>query len=435
MPDRILHRLVIRDVAGGAVFVVRDGSGWRLPSLRLEDQHTAVVEHVNAAVAARWGLATTVLRGLAHIESADGAVRAHVLEMQADSGRRTADSAWLPVETDLVHALPRGDAALVRGALADSGEADGCDWARPGWWPEVRAWIEAEVGAADVVQLRAWQSSCVARVRATDTTVYYFKALPLSAAKEARVTEYLSRHAAPGAPAVVAADLERRWLLMRGFAGVSLDDSRDLAFWERGLSFYAQLQAATWNSAAELRALGCGERTPNALAAAVDPLLADTAALMPAHPQGLTQAQVEELRRRAPQLERDCFELAGIGLPPALDHGDLWPSNILVNERACTIIDWEDAALALPFSSLAPFLTMVREWNLRLELERVADVYLPALAAVQPHADLRHAFMLALPLAFFEMAVRYWRMPPEVVALHPWMREMVPLFLRRVLEP
>jgi hypothetical protein len=32
------------------------------------------------------------------------------------------------------------------------------------------------------------------------------------------------------------------------------------------------------------------------------------------------------------------------------------------------------------------------------------------------------------------MAVRYWRMPEATAALHPWMREMVPFFLRHTLD-
>ena len=44
------------------------------------------------------------------------------------------------------------------------------------------------------------------------------------------------------------------------------------------------------------------------------------------------------------------------GLPPALEHGDLWASNVYVGAGEPAFIDWSDASLSHPFLSLAPLL-------------------------------------------------------------------------------
>ena len=46
---------------------------------------------------------------------------------------------------------------------------------------------------------------------------------------------------------------------------------------------------------------------------------------------------------------------------------------------------------------------------------------------------LREAVRLARPLSFLDMAARYREQRPSVAALHPWMRDLVPEALRRVL--
>jgi thiamine kinase-like enzyme len=85
-------------------------------------------------------------------------------------------------------------------------------------------------------------------------------------------------------------------------------------------------------------------------------LAGDREALRVGEPDGVTEAQLEQLRESLPTLERRCVELDGIGVPYTLEHGDLWPGNVFVelSDGACAIIDWEDAAIAHPFLGLAP---------------------------------------------------------------------------------
>jgi hypothetical protein len=169
---------------------------------------------------------------------------------------------------------------LIRTTLAPGDVVDGREWTRPGWWPPVREWIGAQLGDVDIVQVRTWESSCVARVqrRAGDRRTFFFKALPTSGVREPRVSDYLSRRSAPGAPHLHATDLGRRWLLIHASRGVSLDHVRDPRWWERGVATYGRLQAATIGHCDHVRALGCAERRLEDLVAAIEPLLTDTQA-------------------------------------------------------------------------------------------------------------------------------------------------------------
>lgn len=436
---RVRHRLVICDPRRDAILLAHRGDRRELPEVVLEERHTADVEHLNAAAGDRFGLRTTVLLAIAHEETAEGPLRTHVLECH-EGGSGPASAAepvtWIGSDELAGSPLDASVVGLVREALARTASRGAAgDWTRAGWWTGARAWIEAQVGRCEVVQTRAWESSCVARVRALEPPAeFFFKALPAAGAREARVATYLSQLGAPGAPEVAAADLARRWILMRAFAGRSLDDVRDAASWERAAATYGRLQAATMTHISDLRALGCEERRLEDLAAAIEPLLADVGALMPGHPEGLTPGQIDRLGNRVGELRRCCEVLAAAPLQPALDHGDLWPSNILVSDSGCIVIDWEDACLQQPFLSLGPLLAMRREWGVDLDLDHLARAYLAPFAAVLGEDGLWQAFAASVPLALLDMAVRYWRVPAAVSDLHPWMREMVPFFLRHLLR-
>ena len=85
-------------------------------------------------------------------------------------------------------------------------------------------------------------------------------------------------------------------------------------------------------------------------------------------------------------------------------------------------------------SSLAPLFAGLRQQQPGIDpaaaMRHLADAYLAAFAGAAPAADMRRALALAQPLAFLEMAARYRHQRPSIVRFHPWMRTMVPFFLR-----
>ena len=441
---QIQHRLIIQHPRHRAILLVNDHGEARLPAFTSDDRHTAEVDYINAAVQARFGLLTTVLRSLRHsTPQGDVVVRMHELETHGDSALRSNVLGWYG-SADLLP-FPDGEertavAAWLADETASGAVVDGREWTRPGWFEAVRGWLEQTLRDAglgtvqDIIQLRAWHSSCVLRVHATGGDCY-FKAVPESLRRECAVTGYLAHHFPDAVPCVIAADLDRRWLLMAACPGRQLEEVTDAALWEHAAARYARLQVACVPHVRALRALGCAWRGLDALAQAIGPLSSDRAALCPGAPDGLAVAEIERFQALVPMLQRQCEQLATCGIPYTLEHGDLWPGNFLIDHHTCAIIDWEDAAIAHPFFSLAPLSVGLFHSSISSAevFDRLARAYLAAFAELMPAERLYTALHMAIPLSFLDMAVRYRHQPPSVVQLHPWMRDLVPHTLRLAL--
>lgn len=416
---QIHHRLIVRHPSQPAVLLTGDAA---LPVFTSEDRHTAEVDYINAAARGRLGLVTTVLRSLHHSDPVDDVV-VRVHEVQAHAAASLPAGLWWCPHDELPARARGDDAETIAAWLATTTRTgvapDGRDWERPGWFAEACEWIAHAVadagarGLGDIVQRRAWMSSCVLFVP-TATGEFWFKAVPESGRHEVGVTAYLAQHF-PGTVAhVVATEPDRRWLLMRALDGRRLEEIDDATAWEHAAAMYGRLQADGVGHVPPLRARGCQTRALDALAAEIEPLAADDATL----------------RRRVPELRQRCEQLAACGVPLTLEHGDLWPGNFLVDDRTCALIDWEDVAIGHPFLSLAPLLVGLGMAQPRLHsremIERLERAYVTGFEALATPDRLRQALRLAAPLSFVDMAARYRRQRPSVVRLHPWMRDLVP---------
>jgi len=407
----VTHRLIAPDQAGRRWLVTSAGE---LPRVDTGDTHTADTEQLNAAVLDRWRMHCTVLRSVHHSGAIEGRIeRAHIVELE---GTPPPELHWC----DDAHALTDSLDVAALGqwrATEDRANRDGRAWTRRGWRAEVLPWIDAAVRRGgggrvrEVVQIRAWHSSTVLRVTA-DAFGCYFKAVPTSIAAEVRVTRYLATRFPELLPRLIAVDLERRWLLTAAFDGSALD-AAEPDRWERAARLYGDLQAMAAGHAEALKGLGCSPRTPQMLAAELPSLIDDSAMLV-------------ELQRRCVALERS-------GLPLTLEHGDLWPSNVLTDRATSAFIDWEDACLAPPLIGLAPLIVGLSASPAASSgaLERVQQAYLGAFEAYMPAARLASLLRLVLPLAFCDMAVRYRQQRSSVVSQHPWMRDLLPEALAR----
>jgi Phosphotransferase enzyme family len=199
---------------------------------------------------------------------------------------------------------------------------------------------------------------------------------------------------------------------------------------------YADLQIELISHLAELRAMGCRVRGPHELRALIGPLIGDHAAHLRGTEHGLTSMEAHRSQQLHPRIEAACDELDMGGLPLALEHGDLWDSNVYVADDRVEFIDWTDASLAHPFFSLMP-LPVSAGWDASLSRvpdaqQRIADAYLSKWSAYGTPERLRRALAVARPLAALHIAVTYWR---GVARPHNqwWMERMVPFFLRLAL--
>ena len=426
------HRLIVRHLSRDGVIGV-DAAG-ALPRFETEDRHTADVDHINDEVASRYGLRTTVLRSLLHGDVRDGVVeRAHELQTHG-----AADSAlvWRPATS--LEPVDAADRAALDAWRAPFAIADGRDWMTPGWLARACEWIESTLRRAGqpapstIRQLRTWASSCVLQVDYGDATAY-FKALPENGAEFA-VTRWLANEFPGRAAPLLGADVTHRWLLLGACAGRALETVDDVAAWAIAARRYGDLQLACASRTDALRGLGCPTRSLALLPEALDALIDDAAALRFGL-DGLTAEENARLRVIGPTLAGRCAELAAIGIPDSIEHGDLWPGNVFVDGAASAIIDWEDVAIAHPFLSLAPLVVGLGNTSLataanvaRLEVE-----YASAFESILSADGVRRALDLAAPLCFFDMAVRYRSQRASVARLHPWMRDLVPQTVRLAL--
>jgi Phosphotransferase enzyme family len=326
-----------------------------------------------------------------------------------------------------------------RAAAGPPAPPDGRDWLTPGWWTSATDWIARRVDAVGlgapraVEQIRSWEFSCVLRIETAQGTLYC-KALPDSYTTEPQLVQCLAQWHSAFVPDVVAAN--RHWLLMRACRGHSLDSGAPLATWERVARAYAALQIESTLNLPKLRALGCRERGPLDLRSMVGSLVDDHAAHLQGTEHGLTTTETSRLQQLQPRIELACDELVSSGLPLALEHGDLWDSNVFVADDRVEFIDWTDACLAHPFFSLMPLLVSAA-WDPTLSRvpeaqQRIADAYLSKWTAYAAPERLRRTRAVARPLAAIHIAVTYWR---DIPRLHSqWsMERMVPFFLRLAL--
>ena len=435
------------------MLLVPDGAGWGLPRLTSEERASSDVAQLTRDASAMLGAPVSVLECLGDTPAMDAEPRRQVYALEVHTERWTPPpgARWFTTGELAPSALGPAGAAEAIARWLGAGRtgrfiARGRDWVRPGWRGEALAWVESQLvrrrlaPVRDVEQLKVWEYSHVLRLRAAGGD-FYLKALCESSAREVGLTAQLAREHPRWVADVVAVDLARRWLLMRATAGQELLALGDTPAWEEAARRMARIQIHWVGRTDELVALGVPHWPLDAVTPRIAPMLADEAALLAPCPEGLTEAEMAELRRRAPELRELCAELAGLGVPDSLEHGDLWGSNVLLAEGGPVLIDWEDATVAHPFVTPS-LLLLTLPYSPAASVgpglrERIRDAYLEEWRAAGPlrswpAARLERAFDLAQRAAMVHYAVQFWLAGPSIETSW-WVRTFAPFFLRRCL--
>jgi hypothetical protein len=266
-------------------------------------------------------------------------------------------------------------------------------------------WIDEQLVAAGTprtgvpAQVRSWGLSNVLRCPTAKGDVYFKAlahsttirparpdALPLLFAHEPLFLQKLSA-ARPGeVPAPLAIDEQRAWMLLPDLGPV-LALEPDLSLWTEALRGHARLQRGFAGQTERLLSFTCVDRRLAVLERELDQLLGPNPAT-----DRLEPAERRKLPRRANQLREAIIELAAIGVPETLLHGDLHPRNLAVRDGQVLAFDWTDAAVSHPFLDLVTFV----EKRSPLSTDpRVQDAYLAEWEAYASPADLRRALVLA----------------------------------------
>lgn len=237
---------------------------------------------------------------------------------------------------------------------------DALPWERPEWEAETGAWTRAALAAAGIAltgtvereRVRPW--SAVLRAE-TDRGTVYIKQAGVASRHETPLTVLLDRDFPDLVPHVLAANVERGWLILAD-GGVRL---RDLlragdapGAWSSVLPRYAAMQIALIDRVEELLALDVPDRRPEALPALYAAVLEDEDALFTGPPDGLTPETHARLWEMEPAVRAWCEVLAGCAIPPSVQHDDLHDGNVFVRDGRAVVADWGDSCLGHPFGTL-----------------------------------------------------------------------------------
>jgi phosphotransferase family enzyme len=344
------HLVLVPNQDRTALLVV-DG---RLPAVRAEDDLRDVLADLERTYGVRAPFLRTVRR-----DQETGAL----LEIDAAS----APGEWLPLDAVDPESVAPAFADGVEQWLAEQRGApvppERPPWARPGWLASASVWVAEQAGVEGEPELvRQWPLSAVYRF-ATAEGPLYLKAVFALFRHEPAVTAALAAAHPGDVPDVVAIDRERGLLLMREF-GPELGD-RASPLWVDGVRVASRIQREWVGRLPELAALGAPTRRLDSLAPDVDDV---------------------------PALAEALAELAALGLPDTIVHGDLHPWNAAVEPHGLRIVDWSDAAIGCSFLDLGVVLFTSQAAEVGGSL---VDAYLEPWAGVRPEADLRRAAQLA----------------------------------------
>jgi hypothetical protein len=273
----------------------------------------------------------------------------------------------------------------------------------------------------EIVHERPW--STVIRVPTAEGDLYLKQEEPVQA-QEVSLTVALASRWPDRVPEVVAADVERAWLLMRD-GGVSLADAGTIEPFPRALELYGELQVGEVVHAEELLAMGLPDVRLPMVTPAYEPYFEEDRALEP--------HEVARLRALAPRYYELSEQLASFGLPDSIQHDDLHEWNVFVRNGRVRVFDWGDTGISHPlFSWLKPLRVTVGRG---VDPEPFLAAYLSPWTEVMSEERLRAAIEVAIPVGTFAYILQQQRQQdamPAGARMHYF--EYLPKTLRGFLE-
>jgi hypothetical protein len=447
--DMVSCRVLLPHPLESRLLMMHREGAWSLPEW--EEPAAAawwVTDPVNRAVAARFGMETTVLRCLRDEVGAARPLRIYELDNHSAPHDIAPGCTWIGrAELDLLDIADADARELIDDWFRrDAGELAlrGAPWTRRGWYVEALAWTVARLRASGVTaveaprQLRAWERAFLMRV-STDGGAFYFKAAPEPSVHEPVLMRWLAARYPESMPEIVAADFERGWYIQRVRAGgaLLLEQVREEEEWYRAIRRLGEIQVDCVRATRELRHIGLPYRGLDVLARRIPELCTDADALMPAGGPGLSPAEFQQVGALVPTLLSLCEQLASFELPDSLEHGNLRADAVLGSLGGPLYLDWVDSSISHPFFSpcmlIADAIALLPTSSIESR-RRLRDSYLAPWSDTAPHDSLVRAFELARVLAPVHCAANvHADMLP--VAAYAWeLAGVIPAQLRAVLR-
>ena len=412
-PDTISVHLLLLDGDGGRM-LVRDRSG-RVPSFRVSPSFYPEVEEIVETVRAELDMEIVILRCLAEGDANEGRPRMYSALSVSDDGAPISGYRWASLgepnfddaDGDIEELV--GIARIEIDRLASKSLFDShAPWDSPtDWHRRAREWVRSNMPPAPgglpwrMSQIRSWSISSVWRLSSGRHRVY-FKASPRFFASEVAVTRDVATRFPEVSPVLIASEPDEGWMLMEDLGDLTLGKSDDPTMWLETMKTIALVQRGYVGRTGALERMGIESRTTKSIAETLAYWMEEPsrAGLRMFQPEN--EAALGRLSSRLGEIEVVERRLSDLGLPRALEHGDLDSTNVFIRDGSPVLMDWSDACFS------HPFFTPLTPAQARRHPEFV-DAYLrewPEFGAVE---SLRAGFMSAKPLAALESAFHYHR--------------------------
>ena len=424
------YRVVVRKKDAPDLLLVSADKGLLLPSLEVP-RWQRVAESLTAAMKKEWGyevlclFAPTVTLPPEH----SNGIHYQVMESYGRAEKYDTRTRWVPVSS-LSQSLfaDSADYMAVQQCLAEWesyawGPAPG-PFARPGWFQEVRSWVEEAIGPlglqlnSNFSQFNASPSFSLIRLE-SDGPAIWFKAVGAPNVREFPITVALPQLLPKHVPPILAARPKwNAWLTLE-IKGSNLEETQDTEAWKAAAAALADLQIDSMGNESHLLSAGARDLRAFTLSSLLRPFLELMAQLMKEQskvpPVVLTKQELELLGEH---VHDALSKLAQLGIRNTLGHLDLNPGNVIVSPSGCKFLDWAEAYAGHPFFSFEYLREHFRRSigaNRALESQLVS-AYAEPWRALLPDDVISDALTLAPMLAVFAHAVgnEVWSDPEQL---------------------
>ena len=421
--------------------------GCAVPSFTPDTMDTRIVEHINAEMRRQLGFEVWTLKCAARGEDSGNAWRIFIAVARESGASSPSGSQWLERERVLSANFANPSInQVIRAWFADldSPSELRAPWEAIGWHATACEWIGSQLASlgftiqCPIVQQRAWGLSSTMKV-GTENGDVYFKATPPFMAHEGLAMQAVADRCPELLPSPIAIEPERGWLLLQDYGSEMLHECPDITRWEEALCLFSQAQVDQVERVHQWLSLNIPDRRLGRMVEMIDPLIASCSQMLTGGANGLSDAELGDLRSLSMPLKLVCARLADFGVPHTLVHGDLG-GNILIRDGGYTFFDWTDVCISHPFFEMATISAAYFDESVLRDNpdadNRLRNAYLEPWTALMPMERLADTFEASRPLGALHQAMTYmWILTNISAAARPeleggllhWIRQLLQL--------
>ena len=410
------YRLVLLCASTRRVLLESAGTQLNLPRISIP-RWTRAAKEITDLIRHKWQFEGIVLDFLGDRPGAGGIVL--VERIDQDTTRRSPDGHRCGLFDD-VHdvGITDEERSIVDRLLADGTTGRGA-FSKVGWIEDVVTWIkevateEGFQSSGRVEQFNASADSALIRYSGQDGRACWFKAAGGPNASEGRITATLASLFPEYLPEIIGSHQAwNAWLMKDGgtpLSAYNLGSSEILQVVVRRL---AELQTRSGRHIGRLLDDGCRDHRMKALRAAIPEITPHLEeAVRSKDARTGHRVGVSRLRRVARLIEEATLRLEELGIPDALQHGDIDPRNILIGSRGPVFTDWAQASIGNPFVTFEQLRAQLSQSEAtRTILPRLARIYQEVWKPSLPSCRFDYAFKLMplIALASYLCSRRDW---------------------------